>query len=89
MLHPRKGTPAVFRRNTIVGVWLLLAMLTIPLVLGGVSLALQYTVQGLVVYLLYVAAVAAVIWTTALSCPHCAMRGRCPASFYRPTPKGV
>ncbi|MBD3167487.1 hypothetical protein GF324_12880, partial [bacterium] len=84
VLHPQKGTPAVFRQYTIVGIWLLLGMLAVPMFLGAIGLALKFSFSNLVWFGLYIAAAVAAVWTTVLSCPNCAMRGRCPASFYRP-----
>jgi len=82
VLHPAGGTTTVFRRYTVTAVWLLAMMLAVPVGLGIAGLILDFTTMSLTWFIIYCLTVAAVIRTTALSCPHCSMRRICPLSFY-------
>jgi hypothetical protein len=83
VLHPVPGSPKAFPRSAKIAVGLLAVMLAVPFALGIGSLIGAYSTGKLWWFGIYAVAVVAVIWTTALSCPHCAMRRICPISFYR------
>ncbi len=84
LIHPQKGTTKVFREKVVTALWMLGTMLFVPLIMGVVSLVGSYSLANLIWVVVYSLAVTAVIWTTVLSCPHCAMRAICPLSFYKP-----
>lgn len=95
LLHPQAGPRNRFVPGVREGLWLLGIMLLIPLLLGLAGVALDalhrpgpWNAPGgpalWALLLGYAAAVAAVIGTTVLSCPHCMMRGVCPLSFWKP-----
>jgi len=83
VLHPVPGSPKAFPRFAKIAVGLLAVMLAVPFALGIGSLIGAQSTGKLWWFGIYTVAVAAVIWTTALSCQHCAMRRICPISFYR------
>jgi hypothetical protein len=84
LLFPRAGSPRRFRPYTKVAIWLLAVLLALPIPAGVALVLLRPAPAVFLLFGAYLLAVAAVIWTTTLSCPHCAMRGICPLSFYRP-----
>jgi len=83
-LFPRRGTPRAFPPQARAALKLLAAMLALPLALGVGALASGAPRASLPWLLIYAAALGAVIATTAISCPHCAMRNLCPLSLCRP-----
>jgi len=83
IIHREKGNTKLFHDNVVIALWLLLIMLIIPLFLGIARMIISFDYIILYWIIGYVLMVAAVILTTILSCPHCAMRAVCPLSFYK------